>query len=177
MPFNFLPGGGEAGALIAPPGTSIPMAQASAPFGWTSSPQTDVALRYNSGSGGSTGGATGWSTWNGAGTYNANAVTLSVGNLPAHNHSVTDPTHTHVDAGHVHQQNTATIYQTSGNIVGSGALIEISTGVLNTSAGFASINNAATNITINNTGSGTAFTPTVPLPNVKFVDHILAVKS
>lgn len=165
------------GTLTAPSGTSVPMAQSSAPPGWTSSTQSDVAIRYNSSTGGASGGANGWSTWNSTGNYNGNPVTLAIANLPAHGHTITDNGHTHMDAGHVHAQNTSTVLNIPSSAAQTGGSFNIGTGNLNTQTGFASLNNSTTGITINNTGTGTAFTPTVPLPNVKYIDHILAVKS
>ena len=112
-------------------------------------------------------------------TGGATSVTLSVAQLPAHNHgindpghvhTVTDPGHTHTDAGHVHQQNSATIYQTTGNFVSSGSLIQISTGVLNTATSFAQLSTVTTGIslvatttgiTTQNAGSGNSV-PTLP---------------
>ncbi|MGN6657088.1 MAG: hypothetical protein ACTHJ9_17345 [Rhodanobacter sp.] len=165
------------GTLTAPTGTSVPMAQSAAPAGWTSSTQSDIAFRYNSSTGGASGGTNGWSTWNSTGNYNANAVTLSVGNLPAHNHTVTDNGHAHTDSGHTHAQNASTVLNIASSGAQTGGSFNIGTGNVNTQTGFANIQSSTTGITINNTGSGTAFTPTVPLPNVKYVDHILAVKS
>src|SRR5574337_1262634 len=89
--------------LYAPAGTSIPMAQAAAPLGWTSSTVSDTSFRYNSSTGGSSAGTVAWSSWNSGGTFNLNAFTLTVAQLPSHNHGVNDPGHTHTDSGHVHQ--------------------------------------------------------------------------
>jgi hypothetical protein len=172
--FNKLPFAGEYDALIAPVGTSWPMAQATAPNGWTSSAITDTSLRYNSASGGASGGSANWSSWNFGSTFNVNTFTLSIAQLPAHNH--TDAGHTHTDSGHAHTQNALTYYNASGSsYVGGGAGTIVSPGgqatltsTANIQTGFASIQN---------TGSGSGITPTYTTPQLKYVDHILAVKS
>lgn len=163
--------------LYAPAGTSIPMAQATAPLGWTSSAQTDVALRYNSGTGGATGGSAGWSGWNGGGTFNLNAFTLSTAQLPAHSHGINDPGHSHTDSGHQHQAqgNAGFLIGGVGNNFGGGAST-FSTGNLTNSA-TANIQSSTTGISTQNTGTGATITPTITTPLVKYVDHILAVKS
>lgn len=160
--------------LYAPPGTSIPMAQAAAPLGWTSSVVSDTAFRYNSGTGGGTGGSTAWSSWSGGGTFNVNSFTLSIAQLPAHNH--TDSGHTHTDAGHVHTASGgAAFYTNAVSQLLTGGGTNSFTIALDTATGFASINTG--NANIQNTGSGSSIQPNFTTPTVKYVDHILAVKS
>lgn len=179
MSFGFLPDSGVAGNLIAPAGTRIPMQQASAPFGWTSdssAAMNDCSLRINSGTGGATSGSTGWSTWNFGGTVNINTFTLSIAQLPAHNHSATDSGHAHsiTDNGHTHN-----FGQNSANIVaGNGApTLQSNSQQTSLSGTGISINNGTANVTIGNTGTGAGITPSITTPQVKYADHIMAVKS
>lgn len=85
-------------------------------------------------------------------------VSLATVNLPAHNHGVTDPGHSHGvnDAGHSHTD--LTYNQPGiGNAGGGGARVNpvaSNTGVSGTGI---SIQSAATGISTQNTGSGTAF--------------------
>jgi hypothetical protein len=185
MPFQFLPGSGEINALIAPAGTSIPMAQATAPNGWTSSAISDTSLRYSSGSGGVQGGSLGWSAWNFGGVFNVNSFTISTAQLPPHNHGISDPGHAHgvSDSGHSHTPNgggqfvcivgnSGSALQFPGNfpqVVEPGSTNTVATGI--------GIQAAATNVTTQNTGSNSAITPNFTTPQVKYCDHILAVKS
>ncbi|KVH29603.1 hypothetical protein [Burkholderia cepacia] len=112
-------------------------------------------------------------------TGGATSATLSVANLPPHNHGVTDTGHSHGvsqtphghgvnDAGHSHSyavnggsgssagyqlNNSAPVGQTTGTST---------TGIsIQTSNANVSVNAATTGITTQNTGSGTAF-PTLP---------------
>lgn len=105
----------------------------------------------------------------------AQTVTLSIPNLPSHNHTLTDPGHNHTktdpghahsDSGHAHQQaaNTAYIGGTTG-VVGSGpvAIQQVTTNTNSAAAAIQAnttgitIAAATTGITLANTGSGTAF--------------------
>jgi hypothetical protein len=159
--------------LYAPASTSIPMANATAPLGWVSAAISDTSLRYNSGSGGTSGGSTNWSSWNFGGTQNCNGFALSIAQLPAHSH--VDAGHTHGDAGHQHSL-TDFQAQLAGNTGGAitGVWVNTVFGVA-TTTGFANIQTS--NANIQNTGSGATITPTFTTPQVKYVDHILAVKS
>jgi hypothetical protein len=179
--FNKLPFAGEYDALIAPVGTSWPMAQATAPNGWTSSAITDTSFRYNSVSGGSSGGSTNWSSWNFGGTFNVNSFSISVAQMPTHNHGVNDPTHIHVSPGHNHSPSSGFDFWTSTSSGGGifsptsgGNSINLET-VTNTVG--VTINANSTGITTQNNGSGSSITPTITTPQLKYVDHILAVKS
>jgi microcystin-dependent protein len=88
----------------------------------------------------------------------ANTVALSIANLPAHNHGVNDPGHTHSinDPGHVHGYSAPV---GSGNWVQGSAATQFSIQAANTNAATTGISNvaAATGITTQNTGSGSAF--------------------
>jgi microcystin-dependent protein len=95
-------------------------------------------------------------------------VALSIANLPAHNHGVNDPQHTHGatvnDPGHDHAQNADTIYSPGlgATSVQSGAgfslLLNKAAGRTVSTATGISVSNAAasTGISTQNTGSGTA---------------------
>jgi hypothetical protein len=177
--FGFFPGIGLGNALIAPPGTSIPMAQAAAPAGWTSSAVTDTSFRYNSGTGGGSGGSIAWSSWNFGGTFGVNTFTLSVAQLAAHNHPATDSGHIHTSPGHLHQSATGFGFWTNAagqslNFPGGSNSIQNES---TTNAVAVTINTDFANVTTSNTGSGAGISPTYTTPQVKYVDHILAVKS
>lgn len=166
------------GTLTAPAGTRAVFQQASAPTGWTvdaSSAFTDVAMRFNQGAG--TGGTTAWSVWNFGGTFNLNAFTLSVAQLPIHNHGVNDPQHTHTDAGHTHTGAGGASFMTNsgGNTLAAGSTPW--SNIATTATGNASLNNSATGVTIQNTGSGAGITPNFTTPQVKFADCVVGIKS
>jgi hypothetical protein len=85
-------------------------------------------------------------------TGGAKTHTLATANLPAHNHPVTDPGHTH---------------QFLPRSATTGAVSSIVTGTLDTSSTISGANqphiqSATTGITIGNTGSGTAVTHLPP---------------
>jgi hypothetical protein len=164
------------GTLTAPSGTRAVFQQASAPTGWTvdaSATFADAAMRFNN-SGFTTGGVTAWSGWNAGNTINLNAFTLSVAQLPAHNH--TDAGHIHTDAGHTHRPGDLHNFYTDGTsatITGPGALnLSTSSG---TNVGNANIQTGFANI--QNTGSGASITPNFTTPQVKFADCIVGIKS
>ena len=74
-------------------GTTIVFYQASAPTGWTkSTSHNDKALRVVSGSGGGSGGSTAFTTVfaSRTPTGSASAHTLTVGEIPSHNHTLTN---------------------------------------------------------------------------------------
>jgi hypothetical protein len=75
-----------------PAGTKLSFYQASAPTGWTkdtTSALDDAILRIVTGSGGTTGGSTAFSTWSGQTT--SGATTLSTPQIPSHTHAVGSP--------------------------------------------------------------------------------------
>lgn len=81
-----------------PSGTKMLFAQAAAPTGWTKdTTHNDKALRVVSGTGGAAGGSTAFSTVfasrTPAGTVGGHALTVN--EIPAHSHAVTDPGHMH----------------------------------------------------------------------------------
>lgn len=150
--------------LIAAPGTRIIFNMASAPLGWTqdvTATFNDAALRLVTSAGGGTGGSTALSNWISGGTFNINTFTLSVAQMPTHNHSVSDP-------GHVHG-----ITAVLPNSANSGNNV---TGTPS-SGGNMSTDSAGSNITINNNGSGAGITPNYTTPSVKYTDCIVGIKS
>lgn len=85
-------------------------------------------------------------------TGGAATVSLSVGQLPAHNHPVIDPGHIHAitDPGHVHASLVANSVNTTGIAVGAtqaGNTANATTGI--------TVNSHPTGVTTDNTGSGT----------------------
>jgi microcystin-dependent protein len=76
-------------------------------------------------------------------TGGVSSVTLTTSNMPAHTHTVTDPTHVHAQGG-------TALNVASGNYVQGGASNQIPYATTNTAA-------ASTGITINTAGSGTSF--------------------
>ena len=164
-----------AGALDAPSGTRMLFNQSSVPTGWTQETGAafnDCSLRTVTSAGGGTGGSATWSSWNFGGTFNLNAFTLSVAQLPAHSH--TDAGHTHSDSGHTHPSagtgfitlGTGSGNTTGGSTIGSSA---------NTGTGNANI--GVGNANIQNTGSGATIQPTYTTPNVKYTDMIIGIKT
>jgi len=168
------------GTLTAPSGTRAVFQQATAPTGWTvdsSASLTDCAMRFNQTVG--TGGTTAWSGWNNGNAINCNAIMLSVGNLPAHSHTINDPTHTHSvnDPTHFHSFSMSNAgLGSTGSPAGSnnGSPYTATTNAASTGISLVANN---TGITINNTGSGTAFTPSFTTPSVKYADCVVGVKS
>lgn len=70
-------------------GTKMSFYQASAPTGWTkdtTSALNDAVLRIVTGSGGSTGGSTAFSTW--AAVTSTSSYTLATADIPSHSHTV-----------------------------------------------------------------------------------------
>lgn len=166
-PASYLPG-----QLIAPAGTRIPFNMSAPPVGWTTDAAgtlTDCTATVRSGSGGTTGGSSVWSGWNFGGTRNANAVTLSVANMPAHSHTVNDPTHAHSagSGGGFFAFGLGDSFRCN-NFVG---------GIGNAVGTVANTNGAGANVGVGTTGSSTPFTPTIPAPQVKYTDLIVGVKS
>lgn len=75
----------------APSGTRVVLQQAAAPAGWaidTSTNFADCSVRFNSSTGGASGGTTGWSAWNFGGTFAASGHALTVAEMPPHVHLI-----------------------------------------------------------------------------------------
>lgn len=116
-------------------GVALPFYNATAPLGWTKvTTINDYAMRVVSGTGGVTGGSTAFSSV-------FTARTISTANMPSHNHSVTDP-------GHTHTTTFGGAYTYFGSSGGFGGIAG--------AASAASTASATTGITIGNNGSGTA---------------------
>lgn len=101
------------------------------------------------------------------GTYGGTVTTtLSLANLPTHNHGVNDPSHTHTisDPGHNHTTGVVSSVATAGG-AGVGAV----NGTTGTSATGITINPATTGITTQNTGSGTPFSNLAPYAAVNWI--------
>jgi len=168
------------GTFTAPAGTRMLFNQAAPPAGWTQETGAafnDTSVRTVTGAGGSTAGSVLWSSWNFSGTFNVNAFTLTLAQLP---------THTHVDAGHVHGLNDPAHAHTPNG--GGGFLTTQNAGSyangVNNLAVIATTSAATTGITMNsaqaniqNAGSSAAVTPTYQTPQVKFSDYIIGIKS
>lgn len=170
--------------LYAPAGTRIPMQQSNPPLGWTSdssATMTDCSMRINSGTGGSTGGSTVWSAWNFGGTFGVNAFTISVAQLPAHSHGVNDPGHSHAvnDPGHTHsvQRDSNTGSNSNSITANNGISIVSDIAALTSATTGLGIFGSTTGITTQNAGSGSSISPNYTTPQVKYADHIIAVKS
>lgn len=158
------------GELVAPAGTRIPFNQSAPPLGWTtdaSASYTDCVSTLRAASGGTSGGATAWSSWNFGGTINANAYAITVANMPAHSHGTNDPTHNHIASD-------------GNNFMTAGTNGASTDQTLNLFFGFnleTSTNAASANASIGNAGSGTPITPQIVAPQVKYTDFIIGVRS
>ncbi len=171
-------------ALIAPPGTRLLFNNTAVPLGWTQevgAAFNDTSVRTVTGAGGGSAGSTTWGTWNFGGTFNVNTFTISTAQLPAHNHAVTDPGHGHgiSDPGHTHcMPGSSSISLGSGPSTVAGHVADqpcpFGTG---SSATGISVNGAGSNISIQNTGSGSGIQPSYTTPNVKYSDYIIGVKA
>lgn len=182
--FTILPGGGQASALVAPAGTNMVFAQASAPNGWSINSATafnDASMRLNSGTGGSSGGSTAWSSWNFGGSFSVNAFSLSVAQLAAHSHADSGHTHGYTDPAHTHGASDGGAILTNHNS-GGADLTPIANGngqhfsIANIAASFTGITINSSTANLLNNGSGSAITPTYTTPQVKFVDFIMCTK-
>lgn len=89
-------------------------------------------------------------------TVGANDLTLTVDQIPTHNHTVTDAGHTHgvTDPGHAHTS--LEIEATTGNVT-SGANNNIIAGNTGSATTGISIDTATTGITLADTGGGQSF--------------------
>jgi len=166
--------------LYAPAGTRIPMQQAAPPLGWTSdtsTPMTDCSMRINSGTGGGNGGTTGWSSWNFGGVFNVNAFSLSIAQLAAHAHTDVGHGHGVNDGGHAHLLGAAYCYLAGGGDLSGNGGTNVHYQNNGTTAATTGVSIQAGFAGITNTGSGAAIQPNYTTPQVKYADHIMAVKS
>jgi hypothetical protein len=164
------------GTLTAPAGTAMPFQQAVAPLGWVGQITTaynDAILRViNPSQFSNTGGSLGASGFI-IGPYSVDGHALTVAELAAHNHVDAGHLHGLTDPGHQHTVNSSPGVGTSA---GGPNTIQQSAGTMNTTVSTTGITVQLNAASIQNTGSGTAHVHT-HTPNVKFVDHIVAVKS
>ena len=145
----------QLGASSFASGTTTVFYQASAPSGWTQSASlNDYALRIVSGTGGSS-----HSNGNGVsalgGIINSNGYTLTITDIPSHNHT---------DYGHVHSG----VYGPYGLAAGGGSGFYV--------AGSPSANTGTGYANISYTGGGGPHAHGVPI-NLNYADLILCVKN
>lgn len=192
------------GVLTAPSGTRLVMQQSAAPAGWTvdtSAPFTDAAMRFNQSTGTSASGANAFSAVlvNGSVNFTTGSTAITTGQMPTHNHGVSDPGHAHgvADPGHNHGVNdgghthsgpaTSFVGNTGSSGVyssGSGGSTQPATGnsqsniSLNPATTAIGIYGASTGISTQNNGSGQGHTHSFASAlNVKYADCIVAIKS
>ena len=142
---------------VIPAGTNMLFFQAAAPTGWTQyTAAGDRALRVVSGTGGGGGGSIPFTTYF-SGSYNVGGTALSVGQLPAHGHSVNDPSHHH----DIYVGGNLTTGGPQGTGSGPGVYIGTS--------------DSYTGITINDTGSSQGHDHTIPA--LAYADVIICTKN
>jgi len=159
-------GGGAAGGF--PAGTRMAFQQAVAPTGWVrDTTLEDYAMRVVSGNNAWTGGggSVGFTTAFAGGLSSGN-TTLTIAQMPTHNHDVYDP-------GHAHNFPTPIYSNCPGNpdqfvqVLASGNYLNL----------LAYIDYNATSISLYNQGGGGAHSHTLPNFAVKYLDFIIATKS
>lgn len=139
------------GTLTAPSGTRTLFHQATAPVGWvTDASITDHTIQVNGTvSGGTQSGVTNYSVWFLGNSSTSNHV-LSVGEMPAHNHTDSGHVHGTTDPGHHHQPSDGSAFLTNGSSAnvapsGTGYAAQSITSTVQTgltiNAGFANLQN------------------------------------
>lgn len=103
-----------------------------------------------------------------AATGGSATVTLSVGNLPSHTHTVDDPGHSHTDSGHSHTF-TAVLGRTFNGIGGGTQWDANQESQGTTGSGSANINPASTGIQVGYTGNSTPFSVLNPFLALNFI--------
>jgi hypothetical protein len=144
---------------LIPPTTVMIFQQTTAPVGWTKvTTFNDYALRIVSGAA-SSGGTNAFSTVMAQTTVGGHTLTIS--EIPAHNHAVTDP-------GHAHSLAAGSPYSNSGaQTWGGGSAGNI---------GAQSIQSNTTGISIQNNGGGGSHNHSITM-GIQYVDAILAQKN
>lgn len=147
--------------LYAPPGTRLAFHNAAAPLGWAvDSTLTDHTIQVTA-TGGGSGGVNGYSNMFNA-QWTSDGHTLTVAEIPTHNHPVTDGGHTHLNS------------QGGANfMLDTGGSLQFSVG---STAGFNPMASATTGITVGNAGSGGTHSHTKTF-NAKFITMMVAQKS
>jgi len=167
------------GTLTAPSGTRTVFHQAAAPLGWTQDVTLDDhTLQVVGVAGGGTGGANGYSTMFNA-QWTSDGHSLTIAELAAHNHAVSDPGHTHgvSDPTHVHTMSISANGAFGGAgrpVAGDGSIGQ--TASTNAAATGISIGAAATGMSIQSNGSGAAHTHTKTF-NAKYAQVIMCAKT
>jgi hypothetical protein len=193
-----------AGAYF-PAGTALIFQQSAAPTGWTKqTTHNDKALRIVSGTAAS-GGSVAFSSAFSAGTT-VDGTAISVSQMPAHNHVVSDPGHNHTlsDPGHSHgvyDPQHAHIFGADDQVASQGGFgvagnfpydavsstsgggVYLYTygsgtgiGIYGAGTGIG-ISGATTGISTNNNGSGGAHNHTISNLAVQYVDAIICTKN
>ncbi len=147
-----------------PPGTRMLFQQATVPPGWTqdTTVQNDSLLRMVNGAGGGVYGANGVSTILRGGA-STDQTELSVAQMPAHNHGVSDP-------GHMHYMPTST---QNNNAPGPNYVEGYSSSTNNNTP----VDSSTTGISIDNTGSSAGHGHTLSQMNINSIDIIVGVKN
>ena len=150
-----------------PSGTRMPFQQTSAPTGWTKDTTAglnDSIMRIVTDTA-SSGGSTAFSTFNGQTATGSTTLTSAQSGVPAHSHSITDPTHSHTFALRTTDVTTTpTVADGTGNAgtAGTQTTVAASTGITGTN------NNTAADA-----ASGHTHTITT---SIKYYDFIIASK-
>lgn len=165
------------GTLTAPSGTRAVFQQATAPLGWTADASiTDHTLQLTAASGSI---VTSGNAYSGMflNAWTSGGHALTVAELAAHNHGITDPGHTHTDTGHNHTGpgGVSFFVNAAGSANYSGGSQQF-TPVANTAIGNANLAANVTSISVNNNGSGNAHTHTTTF-NVNYAQAVVGVKS
>ena len=147
-----------------PSGTRMLFQQATVPPGWTqdTTVQNDSLLRMVNGAGGGVYAGTNGVSAILRGAASADDTTLTVSQIPSHNHGVNDPGHMHSFPSSVSNNNSPT----PGYVEGYSSTTD------NTN----SVDSATTGISIQDTGGGAAHAHTLSTLNINSIDIIVGVK-
>jgi|SRR6516164_2805653 hypothetical protein len=172
--------GNPAGTLTAPTGTRVVFQQSAAPLGWTADATiTDHTLQLTAASGAIV--ATG-NQYSGLFSlpWVSDGHSLTIAELAAHAHNVSDPQHNHTSPGHQHGTASGNNFWTATPTGGASVNLPGGANSINqetlTNAVAVSINSSATGISIQNNGSGNAHSHTKTF-NVNYAQGIVGVKA
>lgn len=186
-PFTIRAYDGAAWDIVSgvPSGTRMLFQQDNAPVGWTKDVANDnIALRVTAGSV-QTGGSLDFTQAFNSTRVPAGSVgntSLSVSQIPAHSHGVSDPGHNHSinDPGHRHSLTAAREFANSDSGSGDNECQNQNINTNSATTGI-SINSRGTGISIRNAGSGNSHSHSFTGSNfdidVKYVDVIVAEKN